>query len=83
MSGNRNALQAVDEVRHIFESKHRKLTKKSKPRSEVEESKKRRRKYFKHVIGCFSGPDTSTNLSRQDWDSLYSIGLGKAWKGQI
>lgn len=86
VSGNRSALEAVDEVRNIFQSKTRKPAKKSRAIDTScvgnREEKKRKRKYFKHVIGCFSEPNTNLNPSRQEWDSLYAIGLGKAWKGQ-
>lgn len=77
VSGNR-AHAAMNEVRDIFRGKGRKSVKKSK----VGKSKgKRKKRYFKHIIGCFSGPEASMNLSRNEWEDLSSVGLGKAWKG--
>ena len=75
----------MEEVRNIFQSKKRKPKAKTigtTLSSNTSKGKKKKRKYFKHVIGCFSGPEATFNLSRQDWENLYAVGLGKAWKGQ-
>ncbi len=86
VSGNKSAaLEAMDEVRNIFQPKKAPKKAPKKPRSDtsIEGGKrsKKKRKYFKHVIGCFAGPDATLNPSREDWDKLYSMGLGKLWKG--
>ena len=38
-------------------------------------AKKRRKMYFKHVVACLSGPISTHNPTRQEWENLYSIGL--------
>lgn len=75
MSGHQDAaMNAMSEVRRSFQAKQKG---KGKGRSKG----KRKKRYFKHMIGCFSGPDARFNPTRQEWDALYSLGLGKIWKG--
>lgn len=66
---------AMSEVQRSFQSKRKGRSSKAKG--------KRKKKYFKHTIACFSGPDVKFNPTRQEWDTLYSLGLGKAWKGHV
>ena len=66
---------AMREVQRSFRSKRKGQSKKKEA--------KRKKKYFKHTIACFSGPDAKFNPTRQEWDALYSMGLGKAWKGHV
>lgn len=73
VSGCKDA--AMKEIQRGFQSKRKGQSKKTKA--------KRKKKYFKHTIACFSGPDAKFNPSRQEWDTLYSMGLGKAWKGYV
>lgn len=64
----------ADEVSHAFRPR-----KKIKPPKK--QGEKRKRNYFKHVIACLSGPATTLNPTRSEWNRLFDIGLGKMWKG--
>ncbi len=68
---------AVDEVASAFRPKRRAKGKEA----ERTASRRIKKSYFKHVIGCLSGPQDTHNPTRQGWDALYEIGLGKKWKG--
>lgn len=82
ISGNRGILDgAVGEVRTAFRPKKRGRSKQARVGKSSQELSKKRKTYFKHVIGCLPGPEVTLNPSRQEWDKLYSMGLGKMWRG--
>ena len=78
ISGNRDVLDnAVGEVRTAFRPKKKRGRKAKSP----QEPSKKRKTYFKHVIACLPSPRYSLNPSRQEWDHLYDVGLGRMWRG--
>lgn len=83
ISGNRDVSVSMNEVQNSFRSKKTLRKRAMKKSIQVANKGKRKKKYFKHIIACFSGPETSVNPTRQEWCYLTSIGLGKAWEGHV